>query len=161
MAGYTRPGKHTNPEVRVGKREENPVMFMDISIGGAAAGRITIELRADLCPMTCENFRRLCTGEKGCVREGRDLTPLCYKNTKIHRVVKDSHCQGGDIKTATGFGLCGFDGDSSRDGFLVRSWIDASMLPRRAPSKRSSTDGRASTRAEEKLAGPRRAPRKR
>ena len=89
-------------------------MFMDISIGGAAAGRITIELRADLCPMTCENFRRLCTGEKGCVREGRDLTlkdleeaglPWLiskYKRYLVLReqVVKQSIALRSDLQTA-------------------------------------------------------------
>ena len=43
----------------------NPKVFFDITIGGAAAGRITMELRADVAPKTAENFRCLCTGEKG------------------------------------------------------------------------------------------------
>ena len=46
----------------VGKRDENPIVFLDIEIGERAVGRIVIELRSDLCPMTCENFRALCTG---------------------------------------------------------------------------------------------------
>ena len=43
----------------------NPKVFFDITIGGAAAGKIVMELRADVVPKTAENFRALCTGEKG------------------------------------------------------------------------------------------------
>merc|ERR1711934_1137376 len=42
----------------------NPTVFFDMTIGGAAAGRMTFELYADACPKTAENFRALCTGEK-------------------------------------------------------------------------------------------------
>ncbi len=44
---------------------ENPVVFFDISIGGSPKGRIEMELRADIVPKTADNFRCLCTGEKG------------------------------------------------------------------------------------------------
>lgn len=43
----------------------NPRVFFDMTIGGEPAGRITMELRADVVPKTAENFRALCTGEKG------------------------------------------------------------------------------------------------
>lgn len=41
----------------------NPIVFMDITIGGQPAGRIQLELFADICRKTAENFRQLCTGE--------------------------------------------------------------------------------------------------
>lgn len=57
------------------------------------AGRIVIELRKDVCPKTCENFRALCTGEKGVSSTGNTLS---YKDTAFHKVVKLCHAQGGD-----------------------------------------------------------------
>ncbi len=64
----------------------NPRVFFDISINGAAAGRITMELRADVVPKTAENFRALCTGEKG-KGKANPLVPLHYKGSKFHRVI--------------------------------------------------------------------------
>ena len=43
----------------------NPRVFMDLQIGGRRAGRLVIELFADVVPKTAENFRCLCTGERG------------------------------------------------------------------------------------------------
>jgi hypothetical protein len=62
----------------------NPRVFFDISINGAPAGRITMELRADVVPKTAENFRALCTGEKG---KGKAGVPLHYKGSRFHRVI--------------------------------------------------------------------------
>lgn len=62
-----------------------PRVFFDISLGGQNLGRITMELYSDLVPRTAENFRCLCTGEKGLGKSGK---PLHYKGSIFHRVIK-------------------------------------------------------------------------
>lgn len=79
----------------------NPKVFFDISIGGTPAGRITLELFADAVPRTAENFRALCTGEKGVGKKGK---PLHFKGSSFHRIIPKFMCQGGDITTGNGTG---------------------------------------------------------
>merc|ERR1712021_252441 len=79
----------------------NPVVFFDISIGGSAAGRLEMELYADVVPKTAENFRALCTGEKGVGRSGKNLH---YKGCGFHRIITDFMCQGGDFTNGNGTG---------------------------------------------------------
>lgn len=80
----------------------NPRCFMDISIGGEMEGRIVMELFADVTPKTAENFRALCTGEKGIGPETG--VPLHYKGSRFHRVIKGFMVQGGDISSGDGTG---------------------------------------------------------
>merc|ERR1712070_752719 len=76
-------------------------VFFDMTIGGAAADRITMELRADVVPKTVENFRALCTGEKGTGKSGK---PLHYKGSAFHRVIPQFMLQGGDFTAGDGTG---------------------------------------------------------
>lgn len=76
--------------------------FFDVSIGGLPAGRIVFELQPELAPKTCENFRALCTGEKGIGQ--KTGKPLHYKGIVFHRVVKDFMIQSGDFSNSNGTG---------------------------------------------------------
>ncbi|KAL9660700.1 hypothetical protein QQ045_025517 [Rhodiola kirilowii] len=80
----------------------NPRCYMDISIGGELEGRIVVELYSDVVPKTAENFRALCTGEKGI--GPHTGVPLHYKGSCFHHVIKGFMLQGGDISARNGTG---------------------------------------------------------
>ncbi|XP_078094208.1 peptidyl-prolyl cis-trans isomerase E isoform X2 [Mustelus asterias] len=76
------------------KTRTNPQVYMDIKIGNKPVGRLRFLLRADVVPMTAENFRCLCTHEKG----------FGFKGSSFHRVIPQFMCQGGDFTNHNGTG---------------------------------------------------------
>jgi peptidylprolyl isomerase len=78
---------------------KNPQVFFEITIGDRAAGRIEMELFADTCPKTAENFLQLCVGTKS--KSGKMLH---YKGSSFHRVIPEFMCQGGDFTAGNGTG---------------------------------------------------------
>lgn len=69
-----------------------PRVAMELSVGGKPAGRLVIELRKDVAPKTVENFRALCTGEKG----------FGYKGSPFYYGLKDAFVYGGDFVARNG-----------------------------------------------------------
>ena len=85
-----------------GKESVTSKVFFDMEMDGKPVGRITMGLFGETVPKTAENFRALCTGEKGIGKVNGK--PLHYEGSKFHRVIPSFMLQGGDFTHGTGVG---------------------------------------------------------
>lgn len=76
-------------------------VFFDLVADGSKLGKLKFQLFNDIVPKTAENFRALCTGEKGV---GLLKKPLHFKGSAFHRIIPQFMAQGGDFTFGNGTG---------------------------------------------------------
>ena len=103
---------------------EHSRVFFDVGVDKQLAGRITIQLFAET-PQTSENFRALCTGEKGQGKSGR---PLHFKGCPFHRVIPGFMAQGGDFTAGNGTGGESIYGNKFNDENFVHKHTGRGVL---------------------------------
>jgi cyclophilin family peptidyl-prolyl cis-trans isomerase len=99
-------------------------VYFDVSIGGSPAGRIEFQLYSET-PNTSENFRALCTGEKGMGRAGK---PLNYRGCGFHRIIPQFMLQGGDFTRGDGTGGESIFGEKFRDENFIKRHTKPGLL---------------------------------
>mmetsp|Transcript_18881 Transcript_18881/g.47691 ORF Transcript_18881/g.47691 Transcript_18881/m.47691 type:complete len:338 (-) Transcript_18881:46-1059(-) len=128
QVGGSPASKDTGPEPETSR--PNPRVFLEVELRGPellgrsgkveASGRLEFELFADVAPKTAENFRCLCTGEKG--------RSLHLEDSIFHRIIPGFMAQGGDITDADGTGGRSIYGPSFADEKFVRKHEDRGAL---------------------------------
>ncbi|KAH9494416.1 heme binding [Bulinus truncatus] len=93
-------------------------VFFDIAIGNQPAGRIVFQLYDKEVPKTTQNFKLLCTGEKG----------FGFKSSKFHRIIPGFMCQGGDFTRGDGTGGKSIYGEKFADENFIRKHTKEGLL---------------------------------
>ncbi|XP_058102089.1 peptidyl-prolyl cis-trans isomerase-like [Magnolia sinica] len=103
----------------------NPKVFFNMTVSGAPACRIVMELYADTTPRTAKNFQALYTAKKGTGRSGK---PLHYKGSSFHRVIPNFMCQGGDFTVGNGTGGESIYGSKFADENFIKKHTGPGIL---------------------------------
>ncbi|KAK3025643.1 hypothetical protein RJ639_040629 [Escallonia herrerae] len=115
-----------NPAVEWHQRPpnpKNPIVFFDVTIGTIPAGRVKMELFADIAPKSAENFRQFCTGEYR-----KAGLPVGYKGCQFHRVIKDFMIQAGDFLKGDGTGCVSIYGSKFDDENFIAKHTGPGLL---------------------------------
>jgi peptidyl-prolyl isomerase D len=88
--------------------------FFDVQMGDQRLPRIVFELFDKTTPKTCDNFRKLCSGNNGAVVPGTS-TPMSYKGSIFHRIIPEFMIQGGDFTNFDGTGGVSIYGEQFED----------------------------------------------
>ncbi|CAE7036159.1 cyp41 [Symbiodinium microadriaticum] len=110
--GSTRPDGEANQPQRI--KENRAKVFLEVELHKRKLGRIVLELFGDVVPKTAENFRCLCTGERGV--SAVSGKPLSYKGSRFHKIIPGKIIQGGDFTKGDGSGgdsIFNQDGDGT------------------------------------------------
>ena len=139
----------------VAGHKDNVKVFLEFGISDrfkdTSIGRVEIELFSNKLPVTCENFRAFCTGEKG---EGSIKGKnMHYKGVKCHRIIPGFMLQGGDHIQGDGSG-----GESIYGRCFADEWPDGghTSSTRRVDSCPWPTPGRGRMGLSSSLRSPKR-----